>query len=68
METRPHTAILTVETDLNVDFAPPKDFKETTPPPQMERNTSLGGTEETKAAEDTAPVRFGGSGQRLDGR
>ena len=35
IETRPHTAILTVETDLNVDFDAPKDYKEIAPAQAM---------------------------------
>ena len=46
IETKPGTAIMTLQTDLQVDFAPPKDYREE---PQLKKEPSLTfGTEETK--------------------
>jgi ubiquitin fusion degradation protein 1 len=56
LETRPADAILTIETDINIEFAAPRDYKEPVRP------TTLA------PPETSGPVRKGSSGYRLDGR
>ena len=47
LETRPGQAIMTLQTDLQVDFAPPKDYREE---PQLKKEPSLKfGNEEAKS-------------------
>jgi ubiquitin fusion degradation protein 1 len=57
LETRPAEAILTIETDINIEFAAPRDYKEPVRP------TTLAPPEPA-----SAPVRKGSSGFRLDGK
>mmetsp|Transcript_19626 Transcript_19626/g.36157 ORF Transcript_19626/g.36157 Transcript_19626/m.36157 type:complete len:271 (-) Transcript_19626:76-888(-) len=58
VETRPGDAILTIETDINIEFETPKDYKE----PVRPTATTLA------PPEASAPVRKGSSGYRLDGK
>lgn len=71
VECKPANAISIIETDVNVDFAPPKDYKE---PEAPAANTSAHYAAKEEA-EEAAPVEedkgwkaFGGSGQRVDGK
>eukprot|EP00873_Tetraselmis_striata_P022693 jgi/Tetstr1/442957/TSEL_031019.t1 len=80
VESKPQDAISIVETDCEVDFAPPLDYEEPAPlPPRPPVPApSLGaptgkGAAEAGAAEAEAPVEpdflaFAGSGRRLDGK
>jgi len=47
IETRPGSAITIIDTDVNVDFAPPKDYKETKVKPQAQQERKV-----NKAKED----------------
>jgi len=72
IECKPSSAVSIIEADVNVDFAPPKDYREPerTPPPQ---SAVFQGTEEAEE-EETAPAAekksqcFSGAGQRIDGK
>jgi len=72
VECKPANAISIIEADVNVDFAPPKDYKE----PEIPAAAAAGGhfqtqVEESEMAveeEDKGPKLFGGSGQRVDGK
>mmetsp|Transcript_113247 Transcript_113247/g.293095 ORF Transcript_113247/g.293095 Transcript_113247/m.293095 type:complete len:320 (-) Transcript_113247:63-1022(-) len=72
VECKPAQAISIIEADVNVDFAPPKDYKE----PERPADTGAGfkaQVEESEVAEpepveDKGPKLFGGSGQRVDGK
>jgi len=79
LETQPGNSISIVETDVNVDFAPPADYKE--PPPKTEEikekpkenltatsaPQSIPGADK-KVQEDSSFKAFAGSGYRLDGK
>lgn len=73
IECKPATAISIIEADVNVDFAPPKDYKE---PERHAAASSVDASgqfrsqvqEEPEAEEVQGPQLFGGSGQRVDGK
>lgn len=50
VETKPGLAIMTIQTDLEVDFAPPKDYKEASP--VFNRETSLTYEDEERKKEN----------------
>lgn len=75
VECKPANAISIIEADVNVDFAPPKDYKE----PEMPARGSQGPGGQFRAQveesemqeapeEETGPKLFGGGGQRVDGK
>jgi len=78
LETKPGESISIVETDVNVDFAAPADYKE--PPPKIEEPKdklaaisspqSIPGAavDKKQQLEDPRFQVFGGSGYRLDGK
>jgi len=77
IEAKPANAISIIEADVNVDFAPPKDYVEPARPDQpLAGGLSPSSTYMTKltAEEDAQPAAaegfqpFGGGGQRVDGR
>ena len=62
IETKPANAISIIEADVEVDFAPPKDYVEPVrPAPKMEESATEEKTEE-------ATTIFSGAGHRLDGK
>ncbi|XP_027161323.1 ubiquitin recognition factor in ER-associated degradation protein 1 [Coffea eugenioides] len=68
IETKPSNAISIIETDCEVDFAPPLDYKEPEKPtPSPASSNALGGPE---ASENAQPKfnPFSGVGRRLDGK
>jgi ubiquitin fusion degradation protein 1 len=65
VETRPSDAISIIEADIEVDFAPPKDYVE---PPKPAAAPPADLTEKPVEAEPAQPTVFGGSGYRLDGK
>lgn len=74
IEAKPEDAISVIETDCNVDFAPPLDYVE--PEPVLPRSVSQGSArtesqkeEEPEAKpEETSFLAFAGTGRRLDGK
>mmetsp|Transcript_56784 Transcript_56784/g.166188 ORF Transcript_56784/g.166188 Transcript_56784/m.166188 type:complete len:319 (+) Transcript_56784:71-1027(+) len=71
VECRPANAISIIEADVNVDFAPPKDYKEPEIPAAPASGNFHAQVEESDMApppEDKGPKLFGGSGQRVDGK
>eukprot|EP00927_Polykrikos_kofoidii_P071278 TRINITY_DN6756_c0_g1_i3.p1 TRINITY_DN6756_c0_g1~~TRINITY_DN6756_c0_g1_i3.p1 ORF type:complete len:318 (-),score=66.63 TRINITY_DN6756_c0_g1_i3:146-1099(-) len=71
IECKPSNAVSIIEADVNVDFAPPKDYKE--PEPQVRAAASTFQTKVEEAPEepepkDKGPQLFGGTGQRVDGK
>ncbi len=64
LETRPKAAIMTIETDIEVDFAPPKDYVES--PSKLTREPSITAPEEAPHSQPVSGKQFPGSGQRLD--
>eukprot|EP00890_Picochlorum_soloecismus_P000441 jgi/Picsp_1/1398/NSC_04877-R1_ubiquitin fusion degradation protein len=74
IEAKPADAISVIETDCNVDFAPPLDYVE--PEPVLPPSVSQGSVEtESQKEEDTEAkpdeisfLAFAGTGRRLDGK
>merc|ERR1712039_149770 len=71
VECKPANAISIIEADVNVDFAPPKDYKEPERQPAAVQSASLA----TKVEDDGKPAEeepksliFSGAGQRVDGK
>jgi len=66
VETKPSNAISIIETDCEVDFAPPLDYKE----PEPVKPVGPANTEPTAEAPAEEPkfIPFTGSGRRLDGK
>ncbi|KAK4562528.1 hypothetical protein RGQ29_005151 [Quercus rubra] len=67
IETKPANAISIIETDCEVDFAPPLDYKE---PEKPIAPVPLGKAPDEEAPAETEPKfsPFTGSGRRLDGK
>mmetsp|Transcript_32122 Transcript_32122/g.44536 ORF Transcript_32122/g.44536 Transcript_32122/m.44536 type:complete len:327 (+) Transcript_32122:294-1274(+) len=83
IEAKPNNAISIIETDCEVDFAPPLDYVEPTPPPPQapapetplaapfrtgSSNSLKGAVEEEVSPSPPKFLPFVGSGQRLDGK
>ncbi|XP_058098758.1 uncharacterized protein LOC131243415 isoform X2 [Magnolia sinica] len=69
IETKPSSAISIIETDCEVDFAPPLDYKEPErPPPSMLSSKAPAQVEEVPAEAVPSFNPFTGSGRRLDGK
>jgi ubiquitin fusion degradation protein 1 len=72
VECKPAQAISIIEADVNVDFAPPKDYKEPERPMADAGSSFKAKVEESEAVEpapeEEGPKLFGGSGQRVDGK
>jgi len=66
LETKPDSAIMTIETDIEVDFAPPKDYVEA--PTKLTREPSINSPEEQPNAQQAAGKQFPGAGQRVDNK
>ncbi|TKY67367.1 Ubiquitin fusion degradation protein 1-like [Spatholobus suberectus] len=69
VETKPSPAVSIIETDCEVDFAPPLDYKE----PEEQLPSALSDKGLTEVHDDSATktariIPFTGSGKRLDGR
>jgi len=64
IETKPANAISIIETDVNVDFLPPKDYDE----PQLPDPITVPADEPEVKPEETGFQVFGGGGARLDGK
>ncbi|XP_039852159.1 ubiquitin recognition factor in ER-associated degradation protein 1-like [Panicum virgatum] len=69
VEMRPATAVSIVDTDCEVDFAPPLDYREPEKPQQPTASPSEAGDDDAVAKDDETPEfrPFTGSGKRLDG-
>ncbi|KAF3454680.1 hypothetical protein FNV43_RR05128 [Rhamnella rubrinervis] len=65
IETKPSSAVSIVETDCEVDFAPPLDYKEPEKPASTLSNKALVEEEPTSKKAKLSP--FTGSGRRLNG-
>merc|ERR1712061_549555 len=72
VECKPANAISIIEADVNVDFAPPKDYKE---PERQPRAVEGAGYQARVEESEMAPVEeepksmvFSGQGQRVDGK
>lgn len=75
IECKPANAISIIEADVNVDFAPPKDYKEPERPIPAATTTGSAFNAQVEESEQqavveepTGPRLFGGSGQRVDGK
>lgn len=73
VESKPKEAVSIVETDCEVDFAPPLDWVDPEPSKSTAKATDKGKKEEDKVAEEAHEeepgfVPFKGSGCRLDGK
>jgi len=73
VETKPASAVSIIETDCEVDFAPPLDYKEPEKPPQptVPASSKAPAAEvgNTTVVEDEPKFKpFTGSGKRLDGK
>ncbi|KAJ6846142.1 ubiquitin fusion degradation protein 1-like protein [Iris pallida] len=69
VETKPSAAISIIETDCEVDFAPPLDYKE----PERPQQPSIPSSKAPAHAQDAEPEEpkfspFTGAGRRLDGK
>ncbi|KAG7303372.1 hypothetical protein JYU34_011863 [Plutella xylostella] len=70
LETKPGNAVIIIECDMNVEFAPPVGYKEEEHIPR-ERASGQEGMDEDPAAMMPAPsgfTAFSGAGNRLDGK
>lgn len=68
IETRPSNAISIIETDCEVDFAPPLDYKEPEKPAVSRPGKAPAQDEETPAEVEPKFNPFTGVGRRLDGK
>ncbi|KAG8645420.1 ubiquitin fusion degradation protein 1 homolog isoform X1 [Manihot esculenta] len=69
IETRPSNAISIIETDCEVDFAPPLDYKEPEKPAvSIPKNKATSQVEEDPAETEPKFSPFTGVGRRLDGK
>ena len=75
VETKPASAVCIIETDCEVDFAPPLDYKEPAEKPRQatvlpaSNKAPAAGDGNTTAVEDEPKFKpFTGSGKRLDGK
>ncbi|KAK1296658.1 hypothetical protein QJS10_CPB15g00575 [Acorus calamus] len=69
VETKPSNAISIIETDCEVDFAPPLDYKEPERPPlSIPSSKAPAQVEEVVAEEEPKFSPFSGTGRRLDGK
>lgn len=71
IEAKPANSVSIIEADVNVDFAPPKDYKEPDPvPPPAARASTQIAQEEEESEEEEQPKStvFAGQGQRVDGK
>ena len=69
IETKPDTAISIIETDCEVDFAPPLDYKEPEKPTAPLSAGKAAVAAEVIPAEDEPKFNpFSGTGRRLDGK
>ncbi|XP_010521864.1 PREDICTED: ubiquitin fusion degradation protein 1 homolog isoform X2 [Tarenaya hassleriana] len=70
VETKPSSAVSIIETDCEVDFAPPLDYKE----PEKPQQKSVSASKRPPEVEEELPSKvpkftpFTGSGRRLDGK
>ncbi|CAN1256094.1 Ubiquitin recognition factor in ER-associated degradation protein 1 [Linum perenne] len=70
IETKPAKAITIIETDCEVDFAPPLDYKEPEKPAASVPSSAKGKSQVEEAPVETVPKfnPFTGAGRRLDGK
>ncbi|CAL1385657.1 unnamed protein product [Linum trigynum] len=70
IETKPSNAITIIETDCEVDFAPPLDYKEPERKPAASALSSKAPSQVEEAPEENIPKfnPFTGAGRRLDGK
>lgn len=68
VETRPADAVSIIEADIEVDFAPPKDYVEPERVPPAAAAAAEQKAVPAAPVEPEGPTVFGGSGYRLDGR
>lgn len=72
VETKPASAISIIEADVNVDFAPPKDYVEPTREAPVDEQFDFSpmtvDDPAAPAVEEKKDQVFGGAGQRLDGK
>nr|GMC87527.1 ubiquitin fusion degradation protein 1 homolog isoform X1 [Ipomoea batatas] len=68
IETKPSNAISIIETDCEVDFAPPLDYKEPERPVSSQKNKAPAEGQEAQAEAEPKFNPFTGAGRRLDGK
>ncbi|CAK0858484.1 unnamed protein product, partial [Prorocentrum cordatum] len=72
VECKPTNAISIIEADVNVDFAPPKDYQEPERQAPASSSSFTAKVEESEVPvappQETGPKLFGGQGQRVDGK
>nr|XP_043632944.1 ubiquitin recognition factor in ER-associated degradation protein 1 [Erigeron canadensis] len=68
IESKPSGAITIIETDCEVDFAPPLDYKEPERPVASDPSSKAPAEEQAAPAEEPKFNAFTGSGRRLDGK
>ncbi|XP_031285116.1 ubiquitin recognition factor in ER-associated degradation protein 1 [Pistacia vera] len=68
IETKPSNAITIIETDCEVDFAPPLDYKEPERPIASASGKATSQVEEASVETEPKFSPFTGSGRRLDGK
>ncbi|KAA3462870.1 ubiquitin fusion degradation protein 1-like protein [Gossypium australe] len=68
IETKPSNAISIIETDCEVDFAPPLDYKEPERPAVPTSSKAQSQVEEAPAETEPKFSAFTGTGRRLDGK
>ncbi|GBP00543.1 Ubiquitin fusion degradation protein 1 homolog [Eumeta japonica] len=71
LETKPGNAVIIIECDMNVEFAPPVGYKDDEKIKDSEGTSGLRGMDEDHAAmmpEPSGFIAFSGEGNRLDGK
>ena len=71
LETKPGDAVIIIECDMNVEFAPPVGYKEEEHIQRGERSSGIDAMEEDPASmmpEPSGFIAFRGEGNRLDGK
>ncbi|KAK1570905.1 hypothetical protein Q3G72_008863 [Acer saccharum] len=68
IETKPYNAITIIETDCEVDFAPPLDYKEPEKPKASASSKAPSQVEEAQVDTEPKFSPFTGVGRRLDGK
>ncbi|CAH0713602.1 unnamed protein product, partial [Brenthis ino] len=71
LETKPGNAVIIIECDMNVEFAPPVGYKEEDHISRGEGSSEMGGVDENPEAmmpEPSGFIAFSGEGNRLDGK
>ncbi|KAF7458064.1 putative ubiquitin fusion degradation protein UFD1 [Cryptosporidium felis] len=68
LETKPNNAISIIETDIQVDFAPPPDYVENVNNDRMMTDSNITRSVSSELSMNNLETLFSGNGERLDGK